>query len=166
MASSRFVYVTYIRTTPEKLWRALLDPEFRASQLRPSKPGGGNPGSSSARPQFLRRRANVGHVHESRASHRFSLELSLNSASIRSRPCSNLPIQRSAISWDRHGIEVMQLFATAPDGDRVRLLQQLEVLGHGLRSCSRWLAQLPQRLPIVRMQSVEQQPPARVGKAP
>ena len=28
MSSSRFVYVTYIRTTPEKLWRALIDPEF------------------------------------------------------------------------------------------------------------------------------------------
>jgi uncharacterized protein YndB with AHSA1/START domain len=28
MANSRFVYVTYIRTTPEKLWRALIDPEF------------------------------------------------------------------------------------------------------------------------------------------
>jgi uncharacterized protein YndB with AHSA1/START domain len=28
MASSRFVYVTYIRTTPEKLWKALMDPEF------------------------------------------------------------------------------------------------------------------------------------------
>ena len=28
MLSSRFVYVTYIRTTPEKLWHALLDPEF------------------------------------------------------------------------------------------------------------------------------------------
>lgn len=28
MAESRFVYVTYIRTTPEKLWRALTDPEF------------------------------------------------------------------------------------------------------------------------------------------
>ncbi len=28
MAESRFVYVTYIRTTPEKLWKALLDPEF------------------------------------------------------------------------------------------------------------------------------------------
>jgi uncharacterized protein YndB with AHSA1/START domain len=28
MAESRFVYVTYIRTTPEKLWRALLEPEF------------------------------------------------------------------------------------------------------------------------------------------
>ena len=28
MASSRFVYVTYIRTTPEKLWHALIDPEF------------------------------------------------------------------------------------------------------------------------------------------
>ena len=28
MASSRFVYVTYIRTTPAKLWKALLEPEF------------------------------------------------------------------------------------------------------------------------------------------
>ncbi|MHC5537922.1 SRPBCC family protein [Singulisphaera rosea] len=28
MAESRFVYVTYIRTTAEKLWGALLDPEF------------------------------------------------------------------------------------------------------------------------------------------
>jgi uncharacterized protein YndB with AHSA1/START domain len=28
MASSRFVYVTYIRTTPEKLWQALTEPEF------------------------------------------------------------------------------------------------------------------------------------------
>lgn len=28
MTESRFVYVTYIRTTPEKLWRALIDPEF------------------------------------------------------------------------------------------------------------------------------------------
>ncbi len=28
MAQSRFAYVTYIRTTPEKLWNALIDPEF------------------------------------------------------------------------------------------------------------------------------------------
>lgn len=28
MADSRFVYVIYIRTTPEKLWQALFDPEF------------------------------------------------------------------------------------------------------------------------------------------
>ena|SRR5579863_4205115 len=28
MASSRFIYVIYIRTTPEKLWQALIDPEF------------------------------------------------------------------------------------------------------------------------------------------
>ena len=28
MAKSQFVYVTYIRTTPEKLWRALIEPEF------------------------------------------------------------------------------------------------------------------------------------------
>jgi len=28
MNKSRFVYVTYIRTTPETLWQALTDPEF------------------------------------------------------------------------------------------------------------------------------------------
>lgn len=28
MAKSQFVYVTYIRTTPAKLWRALIEPEF------------------------------------------------------------------------------------------------------------------------------------------
>ncbi|QEL16004.1 SRPBCC family protein [Limnoglobus roseus] len=28
MAESRFVYVTYIRTTPERLWQALTDPAF------------------------------------------------------------------------------------------------------------------------------------------
>ena len=28
MPGDKFVYVTYIRTTPEKLWRALMDPEF------------------------------------------------------------------------------------------------------------------------------------------
>jgi uncharacterized protein YndB with AHSA1/START domain len=28
MADSKFVYVTYIRTTPEKLWDALTKPEF------------------------------------------------------------------------------------------------------------------------------------------
>ena len=28
MAESSFVYVTYIRTTQDKLWKALLDPEF------------------------------------------------------------------------------------------------------------------------------------------
>ena len=29
MARSTFVYVTYIRTTPEKLWSALTEPEFQ-----------------------------------------------------------------------------------------------------------------------------------------
>jgi uncharacterized protein YndB with AHSA1/START domain len=28
MEKPKFVYVTYIRTTPEKLWKALLEPEF------------------------------------------------------------------------------------------------------------------------------------------
>jgi uncharacterized protein YndB with AHSA1/START domain len=28
MSGDKFVYVTYVRTTPEKLWQALIDPEF------------------------------------------------------------------------------------------------------------------------------------------
>ena len=28
METTKFVYVTYIRTTPEKLWQGLTDPEF------------------------------------------------------------------------------------------------------------------------------------------
>lgn len=28
MTQSKFVYVTYIRTTPEKLWAALIEPQF------------------------------------------------------------------------------------------------------------------------------------------
>lgn len=28
MQKDQFVYVTYIRTTPEKLWKALIEPEF------------------------------------------------------------------------------------------------------------------------------------------
>ncbi|MEP6835600.1 MAG: SRPBCC family protein [Gemmatimonas sp.] len=28
MTESRFLYVTYIRTSPERLWQALIDPEF------------------------------------------------------------------------------------------------------------------------------------------
>ncbi len=28
MSNDRFVYVTYIRTTPDKLWEALISPEF------------------------------------------------------------------------------------------------------------------------------------------
>jgi uncharacterized protein YndB with AHSA1/START domain len=28
MKEDQFVYVTYIRTTPEKLWKALIEPEF------------------------------------------------------------------------------------------------------------------------------------------
>jgi uncharacterized protein YndB with AHSA1/START domain len=33
-ANTSFVYVTYIRTTPEKLWRALIEPEFTRQYCR------------------------------------------------------------------------------------------------------------------------------------
>lgn len=45
MAESQFVYVTYIRSTPEKLWRALTEPELTrrywmaATQESEWKPG-------------------------------------------------------------------------------------------------------------------------------
>ena len=58
MADSRFVHVTYIRTTPEKLWRALIDPEFtrlywmESSQESDWKPGSAWRGLSPAGQPF------------------------------------------------------------------------------------------------------------------
>jgi uncharacterized protein YndB with AHSA1/START domain len=37
-AESRFVYVTYIRTTPERLWSVLTNPEFAQQYWRGAKP--------------------------------------------------------------------------------------------------------------------------------
>jgi uncharacterized protein YndB with AHSA1/START domain len=47
MADSRFVYVTYIRTTPAKLWQALIDPEFtRRYWAETWQESDGKPGAS------------------------------------------------------------------------------------------------------------------------
>jgi uncharacterized protein YndB with AHSA1/START domain len=37
-AGSSFVYVTYIRTTPEQLWSALMDPDFARQYWRGAHP--------------------------------------------------------------------------------------------------------------------------------
>ena len=37
-AGSKFVYVTYIRTTPEKLWAALMNPDFAKQYWRGAHP--------------------------------------------------------------------------------------------------------------------------------
>jgi uncharacterized protein YndB with AHSA1/START domain len=37
-AGSSFVYVTYIRTTPERLWSALMDPDFARQYWRGARP--------------------------------------------------------------------------------------------------------------------------------
>jgi uncharacterized protein YndB with AHSA1/START domain len=37
-AESRFVYITYIRTTPEKLWSALTSPDFAEQYWRGARP--------------------------------------------------------------------------------------------------------------------------------
>jgi uncharacterized protein YndB with AHSA1/START domain len=37
-AKSQFVYVTYIRTTPEKLWSALTSPDFAEQYWRGARP--------------------------------------------------------------------------------------------------------------------------------
>jgi uncharacterized protein YndB with AHSA1/START domain len=47
MAESRFVYVTFIRTTTAKLWKALLDPEFtRQYWVETTQESEWKPGSS------------------------------------------------------------------------------------------------------------------------
>jgi uncharacterized protein YndB with AHSA1/START domain len=54
-AENRFVYVTYIRTTPERLWSALTSDEFARQYwlgIRPEKAP-----SSSTRPRSAGRRS-------------------------------------------------------------------------------------------------------------
>jgi Activator of Hsp90 ATPase homolog 1-like protein len=47
MANSRFVYMTYIRPTPENLWQALIDPEFtRQYWMEARQESGWKPGAS------------------------------------------------------------------------------------------------------------------------
>jgi uncharacterized protein YndB with AHSA1/START domain len=47
MAASQFVYVTYIRTTAEKLWQALTEPEFtRQYWCATTQNSGWKPGAS------------------------------------------------------------------------------------------------------------------------
>jgi predicted transcriptional regulator len=66
---------------------------------------------------------------------------------------------------DGHWVEVVKLLAAAPDGDHQRgLFQQLEVLGHGLAAHRQVFAKLGQRLPVVGVQSVEQQTASRTGE--
>jgi uncharacterized protein YndB with AHSA1/START domain len=45
MEKSRFVYVTYVSTTPAKLWQALIDPEFTAKYWQHENVSDWKPGS-------------------------------------------------------------------------------------------------------------------------
>src|SRR5262245_24384825 len=59
----------------------------------------------------------------------------------------------------------MELLAASPqDGHEVRLLQHGQVLGHSLPGHVQVGAELPERLPVVRTQSVQQLSPASVGQ--
>src|SRR5262245_4779159 len=59
----------------------------------------------------------------------------------------------------------MELLAAAPqNGHEVRLLQQDEMLGHGLPGHVQVGAELPERLPVVSTQTVQQLPAAGVGQ--
>ena len=67
---------------------------------------------------------------------------------------------------DRHRIEVVQLLPAATERDHQRrLLQKHEMLGHGLATHVEMLAELAERLPVVRVQLVEQEPSAGVGES-
>jgi len=63
----------------------------------------------------------------------------------------------------RHRIQVMQLLAPAPDrGDQVRGLQQGQMFSHRLPGHVQMRAELPQGLPIVLVQLIQQRAPALI----
>jgi uncharacterized protein YndB with AHSA1/START domain len=75
MEKSRFVYVTYISTTPAKLWQALIDPEFTAKYWQHESVTDWKPGSRWEHRRSGKRRVLdlVGKVVESAPSRRLVL---------------------------------------------------------------------------------------------
>src|SRR5262249_2608645 len=66
---------------------------------------------------------------------------------------------------DRRCVQVVELLATAADGrDEVGCLEDVEVVAHGLPRHVELAAELTQRLPVVRVERVQQAPPARIGE--
>src|SRR2546429_8337022 len=66
---------------------------------------------------------------------------------------------------NRHWIEIMQLLAPAPDdSDKIRRLQQQEMLGHRLPAHGEVFAQFTERLTASLVQLVQQLSPAFVRK--
>jgi hypothetical protein len=63
------------------------------------------------------------------------------------------------------GIEVVELFAAVPDGgDEVGVLEEVEVLGHGLAGHVEVLAEGGEGLTVVFVQQVEQLAAAGIGQ--
>ena len=63
------------------------------------------------------------------------------------------------------GVEVVQLFAAVPDdGDEVGVLEQVEMLGHGLAGHVEVRAEAGQRLPAALVEQVEQLATAGIGE--
>lgn len=66
---------------------------------------------------------------------------------------------------NRNGIQIVQLFASPPNGnDQIRLLKQSKVLGDGLARHVQVHAKLSQRLPVVCVEPVEQFPAGGIGQ--
>ena len=74
MAESKFVYVTYIRTTAEKLWQALTAPEFtRQYWFATTQESGWKPGASWRIALADGRTADSGEIVEIEPPHRLAL---------------------------------------------------------------------------------------------
>jgi hypothetical protein len=72
------------------------------------------------------------------------------------------PALGDLVQW--HRIEEMQLLAPAPGGgDKVRLLEENQVLGHRLPRHVQMLTQFRQGLSVVRVQLIQQLAAAGVG---
>jgi len=64
-----------------------------------------------------------------------------------------------------NGVEVVELFPAVPDDrNEVRILEQLQMLGHGLPRHVHVLAECRDRLAVLAMQLVEKAPAGRVGQ--
>jgi hypothetical protein len=129
----------------------------------PVSPGEG--GIGQRLPESFRCGVDVGRVDEPGVANGFSLQSCLQVGE-RAHPLAVVPVDPAlGDGVDRRGVEVVQLLPATPErGHQAARLQYRQMLADGLPRHLQPGTQLPQALPVARVQAVEQPAAAGIGE--
>ena len=167
MSKPQFVYVSYIETTPEKLWEALTSSEFTrqywfGAEVR-SDWKVGSPFALLLDGEIT----DSGEILEADPPRRLSYSFKHQKyEELRGEPAA-LEFSDPAFAdlMDRHRVEIVQLLAAMLDGrDQIGLFEDDEVLGDGLPRHRKALAKFVQCLAVPGVKPVQQRPSRPIGE--